>query len=328
MNTNISPSVRGRLAPSPTGYLHLGNAWSFLLCWLAVRAVGGQVVLRMEDIDPERSRPEYVEAIMRDLTWLGLDWDEGPDVGGRHAPYVQSKRLERYAEAIGSVSDRGQVYPCYCTRKELKMMASAPHAEDRGPTYPGTCLLLDRAERLAREAQGRKPSLRLHGEDVISFVDRIQGSFRFGWDESGGDFPLRRSDGVVSYQLAVAVDDLDQKISLVVRGQDILSSTPRQIMLIRLLGGKEPRYAHVPLVLDHHGERLAKRHKALELRALRESGVAARAIVGWLGRQAGFLPELMPVSPRELVHMFSWRKVSRDPVVFGRDTEVLLRSIT
>jgi glutamyl-tRNA synthetase len=328
MNTNASSTVRGRLAPSPTGYLHLGNAWSFLLCWLAVRSEGGQMVLRMEDIDPERSRPEFVDAIMRDLAWLGLDWDEGTDVGGQHGPYTQSERLERYAEVIDFLADRGHVYPCYCTRKELKSMASAPHAEDTGPIYSGTCRDLDSGERQVREAQGRKASLRLHGDGNIAFIDLVQGPVRFDWNECGGDFPLRRSDGIISYQLAVAVDDLDQKISLVVRGQDILPSTPRQITLFRMLGGTVPSYAHVPLVLDHRGERLAKRHRSLELRALRESGVAARAIVGWLAYRAGLLPDLVPASPHELVRAFSWRNLTKWCVVLDQDLEGRLMDIS
>lgn len=328
MTTNASSLVRGRLAPSPTGYMHLGNAWSFLLCWLAVRAEGGQMVLRIEDIDPERSRPEYVDAIMRDLDWLGLDWDEGADVGGRHGPYIQSKRLERYAEVIEFLANKGHVYPCYCSRKELKSIASAPHAEDAGPSYPGTCRHLDSGERRVREAQGRRPSLRLHGAGDIAFMDLVQGSVRFGWNESGGDFPLRRSDGIVSYQLAVAVDDLDQAISLVVRGRDILPSTPRQITLFRILGGAIPRYAHVPLVLDHQGERLAKRHRSLEVRSLRESGVPARAIVGWLAYRAGLLSHPVQASPCELVRVFSWHHLSRGCVALDQDMEACLRSIS
>jgi glutamyl-tRNA synthetase len=297
-----------------------------MLCWLAVRAAGGQLVLRIEDIDPERSRPEYVDAIMRDLTWLGLDWDEGEDVGGCHGPYTQSKRLDRYAEVIEFLTEQGHVYPCYCTRKELKSMASAPHVEDAGPIYPGTCRDLDAAERQAREAMGRRPSLRLRSGGDVTFMDLVQGPVGFAWNECGGDFPLRRSDGVVSYQLAVAVDDLDQGITLVVRGQDILPSTPRQITLFRMLSGTVPRYAHVPLVVDHCGERLAKRHRSLELRSLRESGVAARAIVGWLAHRAGLMSHPGPASLQELLSVFSWHNLSRSCVVLDQNLEERLRS--
>ncbi len=325
---NLNTPVRGRLAPSPTGHLHLGNAWSFLLCWLGVRAAGGRLILRMEDIDPERSRPEFVAGIMRDLSWLGLDWDEGPDCGGPYAPYTQQARLERYAQVIETLTRLGRTYPCYCSRKELRTMASAPHLEDAGPIYPGTCLGLNVAEHAEREAQGRRPSLRLRGGEDVQFEDLVHGDVRLGWTECGGDFPLRRSDGVIAYQLAVAVDDMDQEINLVARGADILPCTPRQILLFRLLGGKVPRYAHVPLLLDHEGVRLAKRHQACELRVLRESGVSPSAVVGYLGRLAGLLPSRVAVTPRELVTGFKWEKIPRKPVVLDQDIELLLKSIS
>jgi glutamyl-tRNA synthetase len=330
MNSNdpdLSRPVRGRLAPSPTGYLHLGNAWSFLLCWLAVRSAGGRLVLRMEDIDPARSRPHFAESIMRDLAWLGLDWDEGPDVGGPFAPYVQSQRLERYGEIIETLTALGHTYPCFCTRKELKTMASAPHAEDVGPVYPGTCLGLSAEERAEREGQGLKSSLRLHGSAETVFEDLVHGEVRLGWMDCGGDFPLRRSDGVVSYQLAVAADDMDQDISLVVRGADILPCTPRQIILFRLLGRSVPKYAHVPLVLDHSGERLAKRHEGCELRALREAGVSPRAITGYLAYRAGLLDHPVLAGPRDLVTLFNWSRLPRHAVTLPREVVDILAEV-
>ncbi|PKN41280.1 MAG: tRNA glutamyl-Q(34) synthetase GluQRS [Deltaproteobacteria bacterium HGW-Deltaproteobacteria-18] len=321
-------SVRGRLAPSPTGHLHLGNAWSFLLCWLAVRSAGGRMVLRMEDIDPERSRSHFAEEIMRDLAWLGLDWDEGPDLGGPYAPYTQQERLERYAEVIEALTRLGHTYPCYCTRKELKTMASAPHLEDAGPVYPGTCLQLGAAERMEREAQGRRPSLRLHGGGETRFEDLLHGEIRLGWAECGGDFPLRRSDGVIAYQLAVALDDMDQAINLVVRGADILPCTPRQIYLFKLLHAPAPRYAHVPLLLDHEGVRLAKRHQSLEMRALRDKGVSSKAVAGFLGHLAGLLPERIAATPAEMVSEFAWDKIPGRPVVLENDIESVLNLIS
>lgn len=324
---NPSRPVRGRLAPSPTGHLHLGNAWSFLLCWLAVRSAGGRLVLRMEDIDPARSRPQFAVAIMRDLAWLGLDWDEGPDVGGPYGPYVQSQRLERYGEIIETLTRLGHTYPCYCTRKELKTMASAPHAEDVGPVYPGTCLGLSASERAERQGQGRKPSLRLHGSAETVFEDLVHGEVRLGWMDCGGDFPLRRSDGVVSYQLAVAADDMDQDISLVVRGADILPCTPRQIILFRLLDRPVPRYAHVPLMLDHSGERLAKRHEGCELRALREAGVSSRAITGYLAYRAGLLDHPALATPRDLAVLFDWNRLPRHAVTLPREVTGILAAL-
>ena len=319
--SDVSAEVRGRLAPSPTGHLHLGNAWSFLLCWLAVRSAGGRLILRMEDIDPARSKAHFAADIMNDLAWLGLDWDEGPDVGGPFGPYTQSERLERHAEVIETLTRRGHTYSCYCTRKELKTMASAPHAEDAGPVYPGTCLALSAGERAEREAQGRKASLRLHGDGETVFHDLLHGVVRLGWAECGGDFPLRRSDGVVSYQLAVAVDDMDQGINLVVRGADIMPCTPRQVALFRLLGRPVPKYAHVPLVLDHAGERLAKRHASCELQALREAGVSPRAIVGYLAFRAGLIDHAGLATPAELVPRFDWGRMPRTAVAFPEGVE-------
>lgn len=325
---NSEASVRGRLAPSPTGHLHLGNAWSFLLCWLAVRSAGGRLVLRMEDIDPERSRPHFAEEIMRDLAWLGLDWDEGPDLGGPYAPYTQQERLERYAEVIEALTRLGRTYPCYCTRKELRTMASAPHLEDAGPVYPGTCLGLDVAACRDREERGRRPALRLHGEGETRFDDLLHGEVRLDWSQCGGDFPLRRSDGVISYQLAVALDDMDQAINLVVRGADILPCTPRQIFLFDLLHAPVPRYAHVPLLLDQDGVRLAKRHQSLELRALREMGISPRAVAGYLGHLAGLLPEGLAVAPTEIVSEFAWEKIPQGPVVLQDQLEIVLKGIS
>lgn len=320
--------VRGRLAPSPTGHLHLGNAWAFLLCWLAVRSAGGRLVLRMEDIDPERSRPQFAADILRDLAWLGLDWDEGPDVGGEFAPYTQAARRDRYAKVIDHLTRLGHTYPCYCTRKELKTMASAPHVEDAGPTYPGTCLGLGEMARREREAQGRRPTIRLHGAEDISFKDLVHGDVRLGWAECGGDFPLRRSDGVIAYQLAVAVDDMDQGINLVVRGADILPCTPRQILIFRLLGARAPQYAHVPLLLDHEGVRLAKRHQSCQLRALREDGVSPTAIVGHLACLAGLLPARTGAAPADLLDRFAWSRIPYEPVRLGAGIDTVLRQLS
>lgn len=316
--------VRGRLAPSPTGYLHLGNAWAFLLCWLAVRSEGGQVVLRMEDNDPARSRQKYADGIMRDLDWLGLDWDEGPDCDGPYGPYVQSHKLDRYDEAIARLEALGLTYPCYCTRKELKSMAGAPHLEDVGPIYPGSCRWLTDAERARRETLGRRPALRLRGDGTLGFTDLVYGPQQFDWSACGGDFPLRRSDGVVSYQLAVAVDDMDQGISLVVRGRDILPSTPRQIRIIEQLGGRVPRYAHVPLLLDIRGERLAKRHQSCELRALREQGVGTNELVGYLGWISGMQTRPTPCRAEELLRGFDWKHLVKDDVLLAADAELFL----
>lgn len=331
MNQYASPlsPPRGRFAPSPTGRLHLGNAFAFLAAWLSIRRQGGRMVLRIEDIDPDRSRPEFVRAAMEDLAWLGLDWDEGPldapdattrkplaeksesiREKGRFGPYIQSLRLERYEEILIGLRDRGLVYPCYCTRKELRMLASAPHIGDEGAPYPGTCRTLSDNRRKELEQSGRRPCLRLNTETAarqidggadapfaFRFVDGVLGEQRFTMDECGGDFALRRSDGVFAYQLAVTADDADMGITEVVRGDDLLLSTPRQLLLFRLLGATPPRYAHVPLLHDAAGERLAKRHKSLEIAALRHAGARPRDVLARLGELAGCLDR--PPEPGE-----------------------------
>ena len=371
---------RGRLAPSPTGRIHLGNAFAFLIAWMHARASGGSLVLRMEDIDPARSKPEFVEGILEDLAWLGIDWDEGPDRGGPFAPYTQSLRLGRYAEVLGDLRERGLVYPCFCTRKDLRTLASAPHIGDEGVPYPGTCRGLSPTERKTRLAAGARASWRLDvaaalgsleqsnfekllcsggranglrpalvrdmvsfrhqcgcrttsaalflagsfgspsaiwfhkhfqnenasegaGRD-LTFIDVLRGRLPADPSTCGGDFALMRSDGVFAYQLAVSVDDADMGITQVVRGEDLLPSTPRQTLLLRLLGADIPEFLHVPLICDHFGERLAKRHRALEVRELREAGIASRAVVGYVGFLAGCLPEPMPREAKELVPLF------------------------
>lgn len=320
----------GRFAPSPTGALHLGNAWAFLLAWLAARIEGGRVLLRQEDLDPQRSRRSFMEDIERDLRWLGLDWDEGPDVGGPRAPYVQSACGEYYAAALESLAARGLVYPCFCTRKELRLMAGAPHGAadglgDAGAAYPGTCRHLSVKEREARLAAGRHASLRLlcpDGEDGrMNFFDLARGPQSFTLTECGGDFALRRSDGVWAYQLAVTVDDWRMGVTQVVRGEDILASTPRQLLLYRLLGYAPPRFAHIPLLYDARGERLAKRHASLSLAALREQGCRPEALTAWLAEKAG-LKGMGGVTPRGMVERlraenlsFPWRLLPKDRVL-------------
>jgi glutamyl-tRNA synthetase len=324
-------AVRGRLAPSPTGQLHLGNAWAFLLAWLAARAQGGQVVLRMEDIDPDRSRPDFAREIMRDLRWLGLNWDEGPDLGGPCGPYEQGARLGRYAEALDALDAAGRTYPCFCTRKELRELAGAPHAHvagDGSPAYPGTCGRLTAAEREELLRQGRRACLRLRCDDLsIVFDDAVAGPQRLTLEECGGDFALRRSDGVFAYQLAVVLDDAAMGITQVVRGNDILTSTPRQIFLQRLLGLPQPQYAHLPLVLDHQGERLAKRHQSLTLARLRDSGIGAGAVCGYLGWRAGLLDAPRPVAAAELASGFSLAALRAEPVVLPEDIARVLAEL-
>lgn len=301
----------GRLAPSPTGHLHLGNAWAFWAAWLGARAAGGRVVLRIEDIDPARARAEYTDALVDDLTWLGLDWDIGPGRSADPAAYTQSLREDLYAEALRFLESRGAVYPCYCTRKELRGLAGAPHVDDAGAPYPGTCRVLGPAERAAREAAGRRAALRLAcPEDTVwPFQDMTAGPQAMTLAECGGDFALRRSDGVFAYQLAVVADDIAMGVTQVARGRDILPSTPRQMYLYSLFGADPPRYAHLPLVRDHEGERLAKRHASLTLRALRGAGVRPEAILGWLASKSGLREGLTPLRAGDALAGFVFSRI-------------------
>ncbi len=292
----------GRLAPSPTGLLHLGNAWSFLWAWLWARSSHGNIVLRMEDIDPQRSRTEFAKTIEQDLCWLGLHWD-GDIV-------YQSTRHHMYTATIQHLAQKNMVYPCYCTRKELRSLAGAPHVDDMGAAYPGTCAQLNEKMRAEKEKLGRQASLRVRTHEAqaqeIIFHDAIYGQQDFHLRHIGGDFALRRSDGVVAYQLAVVVDDAAQKVTHIVRGCDILVSTPRQIFLQKLLGFIQPHYAHVPLLLDEKRERLAKRHNSLSLHALREAQVSPQRILGLLAYLAGLRSDLVPLYLQELVKDFSF----------------------
>lgn len=304
-------SYRTRFAPSPTGRLHLGHARTALVGWLRARSAGGAFVMRMEDLDTARVRPGAAEGILEDLRWLGLDWDEGPDVGGAFGPYLQSERLPSYAEALAELERRGLVYPCTCTRKELREIASAPHGET-GPRYPGFC-------RQGPRAPERPPSLRFRLPDAeLSFVDRLAGP-RSGESE---DLVLRRADGLFAYQLAVVVDDDAMEITEVVRGDDLLPSTPGQIALYRALGRTPPDFLHVPLVVGSDGARLAKRHGSVSLADLRAERVAPEQLVAWLAESLGFPATRSLLRPPDLVESFALARVPTAPVVFGAPGDV------
>ena len=320
--------VRGRLAPSPTGQIHLGNAWAFLLAWWAARSAGGKVVLRLEDIDPQRARPAFSRQLLEDLLWLGLDWDEGPRLApdgslhddGPHAPYEQSRCGALYAAALQRLEAGGRVSPCFCTRKELRALAGAPHVDDMGAPYPGTCRHLSDAQRAALLAQGRRACLRFRGNgEAIVFQDILQGRQCARLEDCGGDFALQRSDGVVAYQLAVAVDDGRMGITQVVRGRDILPSTPRQIALLRFLGYQNPVYAHIPLLCDSEGQRLAKRHHSLSVQALRAEGVPAARCVGLLAWLAGCNPDGRDMTPAEGLARFRLAALPRHDLLLDGD---------
>lgn len=293
---------RGRFAPSPTGPAHLGTARSALIGWLRARAAGGAFVLRMEDLDRPRVRPGAAEEMLSDLRWLGLDWDEGPDVRGPFGPYTQSERLGRYHEVLMELEALGQTYPCTCSRKEIAEIASAPHG-DEGPVYPGLC-------RDGPRHPKREPATRFRMPEAPTFVDGFAGEIRV---DVAGDFVIHRKDGVFAYQIACVVDDHDMHITEVLRGDDLLSSTPRQIALYRALGWEVPDFFHVPLVLGDDGQRLAKRHGAIAIAELREAGWSAEALVGKLAHGAGLTPSDAPVSAADLVERFDPSSLRREP---------------
>lgn len=321
--------VRGRFAPSPTGYMHLGNAWSFLVCWLAARKTQGTLVFRIEDIDPDRSKPEFVAGLVEDFSWLGLDWDEGAGKQGAFGPYTQSESTGIYEQVVEALQKDGLVYPCYCTRKELRSLASAPHKGDYGSAYPEICLNLSDVERREFESQGRRSSMRLHcDKDAIRFFDVLHGDCCMSWKDCGGDFPIRRSDGVFAYQLAVVVDDIRQGITQIVRGEDILHCTPRQVYLYELLGCTPPEYIHLPLVIDHEGERLAKRHGHFELRKMREQGISAEAVLGYIAYLGGLQPTCSCIDVHGLLNEFSIDKINTHPLKLEKDVIERLKELS
>ncbi|HEV3168653.1 MAG TPA: tRNA glutamyl-Q(34) synthetase GluQRS [Isosphaeraceae bacterium] len=302
----------GRLAPSPTGGLHLGHARTFLIAWLAARSGGGKVIFRLEDIDASRVRPEAAQGALDDLRWLGLDWDEGPDVGGPSAPYVQSERLASYNAALDRLKAQELVYPCTCTRADIERAASAPHPGDEGPRYPGTC-----AGQSARDAQrlGDRPfawRFRVpHGE--VGWRDLVRGPEAIDPSRIGGDFVVGRSNGAPAYQLAVVADDAAMGVTQVIRGDDLISSTPRQLLLYDALGLKPPEFGHVPLAVNADGRRLAKRDQSIKLAALREAGLNPMRLVGWLAQSCGWTEELALSEPKTWIGRFDLARLPRDP---------------
>jgi glutamyl-tRNA synthetase len=310
-----TPPVVGRLAPSPTGAQHIGNARTYLIAWLSARARGGSVKLRIEDIDSPRIKPGAAEQACADLRWLGLDWDG--------EPVVQSARLGLYRSALDALRAQELVYPCTCSRADVERAASAPHAEHEGPVYPGTC-----AGRKAADAAGLggRPyawRFRASGEPV-EFDDGFRGPVRLSLGHVGGDFVVWKADGTPAYQLAVVVDDADMAITEVVRGDDLVPSTPRQLLLYRGLGLRPPSFTHVPLVVGPDGRRLAKRHGDARLAALRAAGVTPEALLGLLAWSCSWLEEARPVKAEDLIGRFRLQAIPPTPFVL---TPALLRRI-
>lgn len=310
-STRSSPTstrYRGRFAPSPTGSLHLGLARTALLGWLRARSLGGEFILRSEDIDSVRTVAGAAERMLVDLRFLGIDWDEGPDVGGPHGPYVQSLRLDVYRDALELLVRKGRVYRCSCSRKDVAI-ASAPHGPSEfGPVYPGSC-------RKGPRDPGAACALRFRLEDGLPhFSDLVLGEVE---PTARGDFVVQRADGVVSYQLAVVVDDAAMRISEVLRGADLAGCTGWQLALYGALGAAPPRFAHVPLLLGPDGKRLAKRSGAKPIAALRAEGVPAERVVGALAASVGLLPAATSVRAAELIADFELAKLRETPLDFA-----------
>ncbi|MCC7013798.1 MAG: tRNA glutamyl-Q(34) synthetase GluQRS [Planctomycetes bacterium] len=321
MSERAPPSspVVTRLAPSPTGLLHLGHARSFLLAWWHARSSGGRVVLRIEDLDRERCKPELVDTCLRDLEWLGLDWD-GP-------PVVQSRDTSPYERACAELLAAGLAYSCVCTRAEIAAL-SAPHAGDSEQRYPGTCRGKWTTLEAARSSSGRAAGIRFEVANGPQLVrDELHGERAFDVQREVGDVLVQRRDGAFAYQLAVVVDDSRQGITDVVRGSDLWSSAARQLLLQRALGFAHPRWWHVPLVVDEGGERLAKRRGDVALAELRAQRVDARAVVAWAAASSG-QPAEPRCTAREVCARFDLRACPRTALVLSAATLAGLRAAT
>ena len=292
----------GRFAPTPSGRMHLGNVFAALIAWLSVRSRDGEMVLRMEDLDTQRTSEEYASLLRADLNWLGLDYD-------RETP-PQSARSRVYDRYFEQLQEMGLLYPCYCTRSQLHSV-NAPHLSDGTYVYPGTCRNLTPAQRAAMD---RKPAWRVVVPDrEWSFTDRVQGAYALNLATECGDMVVRRADGVYVYQLAVTVDDGEAGVTEVVRGMDLLSSAPRQMYLQELFGFPHPEYGHVPMLLAPDGRRLSKRDRDLDLGQL-QKWVKAETVIGTLAFSAGLIDRQESISAKELATVFDWKKLKGDAI--------------
>ena len=308
--------MRGRYAPSPTGQLHLGNARTALLAYWHVRKQGGRFVMRVEDLDSQRSRPEFIQANLAELRWLGLRWDEGPDVGGSFRPYVQSERFGLYERALETLQAQGRLFECYLSRKDLQDVASAPHGA--GATY-GEQRSLNEQIRARKQREGKAPSLRFRVEpQTLILNDEVLGNVTLNPADTG-DFVVRRADGEWAYQLAVVVDDIAMKITHVLRGDDLLPSTGAQLLLYRALGAKPPAFAHVPLLLGVDGTRLAKRKGSLTLSALEEAGVRPERVVGLLAFTLGLSGKPLEAPASDFTETFELGRIRKEAFRLNED---------
>lgn len=307
-------NLKSRFAPSPTGYLHLGNARTALFAWLAARAVAGRFVLRLEDTDQSRSPQIYEKALLEDLRWLGLNWDEGPDIGGPVGPYRQMERLDTYHQYYETLLAAGQAYPCYCSAEDLAAERAVQRASGKAPRYGGRCRHLNAGQRSELEARGIQPVLRYRVPDsgMLTVPDRVWGERSYALADLG-DFVIRRSDGSPAFFFANALDDALMGVNLVLRGEDHLSNTPRQILILQALDLPVPEYAHLPLLLGSDGQPLSKRHGAASLRDLQIQGYRPEAVRNYLARLGHHYTETDLLDDQALAAGFSVEKISRAP---------------
>jgi len=293
----------GRFAPSPTGRQHAGNIFAALVAWLETKSQNGRMVLRIEDLDQERSKPEYVEMIQRDLELLGLFWDEGP--------YFQNDRIDVYEEAFSKLENRGLLYPCFCSRADLHA-ASAPHLGEN-TVYARTCEALTLLERQIKEKEKAAATRIRVPDEAITFTDLIQGETKYNLTDEIGDFVIKRSNGGYAYQLAVVLDDAQQEINSIVRGSDLLDSTAKQIFLQKLLGFKQPQYCHIPLMVDTSGRRLSKRHRDTEMDALLQRFKTPQKVLGHIAYLAGIIDDDCEATAEELLRTYSRDSLKNKP---------------
>jgi len=311
----MTTTLKTRFAPSPTGYLHLGNVRTALFNALLARHSSGRFVLRIEDTDRERSRPEYIEGLLHDLRWLGLDWQEGPEIGGPDAPYAQSERTTVYAEYYQQLDQAEQVYPCFCTPAELALSRKAQRAAGKPPRYAGTCARLNEAERQARRERGVQPTLRFRvpAGRIVEFTDLVRGPQRFASDDIG-DFVIRRADGGPQFFFVNAVDDALMGVTHVLRGEDHLTNTPRQLLLLEALELPAPNYGHMALIVGSDGGPLSKREGDLSIRELRAAGYLPEALLNYLARLGHRYEQDAWMEPAELAAGFAVEHLGRAPV--------------
>lgn len=309
--------MKSRFCPSPTGYIHLGNARTALFNYLAAQSASGCFLLRIEDTDKERSKTEYVDALEEDLCWLGLNWQEGPNVGGKHAPYFQSARADVYAHYYKILQDKGVAYPCFCSEEQLALARKIQRAQGQAPRYSGTCRNLTDCEIKEKIAQGQKAVLRFHvpKEETISFQDVVRGEQQFNTQDIG-DFIIRRGDGGSSFMFCNAIDDALMGVNMAMRGEDHLTNTPRQLMILKALDLPLPHYAHISLIVGQDGTPLSKRHGSKSIRELRALGYLPLAVVNYLARLGHTYenPDFMLMS--ELCTEFNCDHLGKAPAKF------------